>query len=358
MHTIDQGFSKFLVAGRNRAVRPRTPPTTALLIGCFASTLFSAPVEAAATCSTALGAMNFGTIDVLANVAVFATETVTVTCSGWGSTQTVLVCLGEGWDTAGGDLNNGRWLNAGGSYNLTETTYQDSGYSSIWGAPWDVNTSTVAYQLIVTTDVSGAATANFTGYGSIPSGNTTAPPGTYTSSATDIRTLSHVKSGSGDICTAIAPATYPTGRKNLTGTLSATINAACNISAAALDFGSSSSFISLNIDAAATITAQCTNTTPYSIGLDYGTNASGSQNRMRRGATSNYITYGLFTDSARSQAWTTTSSATSCTGGASTCTLGTGTGSSQNITVYGRVPPQTVPAIGLFTDSVVVTITF
>jgi spore coat protein U-like protein len=358
MRIIDQGFSKFLVAGRNRAVRPRTPPTTALLIGCFASTLFGAPVEAAGNCSTSLGAMNFGTIAVLTNVSFYATETATVTCSGYGNTQTVLVCMGEGWDTTGGDLNNGRWLNAGGSYNLTETTYQDAGYSSIWGAPWDVNTSTVAYQLIVTTNASGTATANFTGYGSIPPGNTTAPPGTYTSSATEVRTLSHVQSGGGDICTAIAPATYNTGLKSLTGTLSATINATCNISTAALNFGSSPSFVSLNIDAAATITAQCTNTTPYSIGLDVGTNASGSQNRMRLGATSNYITYGLFTDSARSQAWTTTSSATSCTGGASTCTLGTGTGSSQNITVYGRVPPQSVPAIGFFTDSVVVTITF
>jgi spore coat protein U-like protein len=79
---------------------------------------------------------------------------------------------------------------------------------------------------------------------------------------------------------------------------------------------------------------------------------------VRLGATSNYVSYGLFTDSARSHAWTTSTSTTSCTGGASTCVLGTGTGSNQTITVYGRIPAQTAPAIGSFTDTVTVTVTY
>ena len=137
----------------------------------------------------------------------------------------------------------------------------------------------------------------------------------------------------------------------------ATVVAQCNISTTALNFGTTSSLPS-NVDSTATITAQCNNSLPYSIGLGNGTNASGSQRRMRLGATTGYLNYGLYTDSARSSSWTTSTATTSCTGGANTCLLGTGTGSNQSITVYGRVPPQTVPAIGTFTDTVVVTITF
>jgi spore coat protein U-like protein len=103
---------------------------------------------------------------------------------------------------------------------------------------------------------------------------------------------------------------------------------------------------------------QCTNTTPYSIGLNNGINASGSQRRVQVGATGNYLNYGLYTDAAYSNAWVATTSATSCTAGVSTCSLGTGTGSNQNITVYGRIPPQTAPIVGTFTDTVVVTVTF
>jgi spore coat protein U-like protein len=76
------------------------------------------------------------------------------------------------------------------------------------------------------------------------------------------------------------------------------------------------------------------------------------------GAAGQYVSYGLYTDSGYSQAWTTTTSTTSCTGGANTCDLGTGTGSNQGVTVYGQVPPQSAPAVGTYTDTVVVTVTF
>lgn len=325
----------------------------ALVVATF---LFAQRAEAA--CSATLGAMNFGTIDVLANAPVYATETVSVTCSGFGASQTILVCLGEGWASDGGDLNNGRYLNAGGAYNLTEVTYQDSGHTSIWGAPWDVGSSTVAYQLIVVTNGSGNASGSFTGYGSIGAGNTAAPPGSYTTDLTDVHILSHVKSGAGDVCTAIAPNSYLGGIQTKSGTLSATIAAACSLSTTTLNFGSAGTSIASNIDSTATITAQCTSTTPYSIGMNDGTNASGSQNRMRLGATSNYVNYELYTDNARTKAWATTTSTSSCTGGTSTCILGTGTGSNQSVTIYGRVPPQTAPAAGTFSDTVVITATY
>jgi spore coat protein U-like protein len=38
--------------------------------------------------------------------------------------------------------------------------------------------------------------------------------------------------------------------------------------------------------------------------------------------------------------------------------LGTGTGASQTITVYGKVPTQTTPVAGTYADSVIVTLTY
>ncbi len=79
---------------------------------------------------------------------------------------------------------------------------------------------------------------------------------------------------------------------------------------------------------------------------------------MQLGTTGNYINYNLYTNSGYSDAWSATTSTTSCTSGASTCDLGTGTGSNQNYTVYGQVPPQTAPSSGTYSDTVVVTVTF
>ena len=73
---------------------------------------------------------------------------------------------------------------------------------------------------------------------------------------------------------------------------------------------------------------------------------------------SNYLNYNLYTDSGYSHLWTTTTSTTSCTGGTNTCVLGTGTGLNQNVTIYGQVPAQTAPAVGTYSDTVVVTVTF
>nr|WP_281033880.1 spore coat protein U domain-containing protein [Mesorhizobium sp. M4B.F.Ca.ET.049.02.1.2] len=36
----------------------------------------------------------------------------------------------------------------------------------------------------------------------------------------------------------------------------------------------------------------------------------------------------------------------------------TGVGTAQNLTVYGRVPPQTTPSPGVYTDTVIVTVTY
>jgi spore coat protein U-like protein len=91
--------------------------------------------------------------------------------------------------------------------------------------------------------------------------------------------------------------------------------------------------------------------------MDNGVNFSATR-RMQQGASGNFIGYGIYTDSARTNLWTTASSSTTCTA-ANSCFLGTGNGSAQSITVYGRVPALgTGPAPGVYTDTVTMTVTY
>lgn len=135
-----------------------------------------------------------------------------------------------------------------------------------------------------------------------------------------------------------------------TFTVSVTLAATCTInSASALNFGNQG-ILSANVDQTSTIQVTCTNTTPYNIGLDAGT-GTGATVATRKltsgGATVNYT---LYSDSGRTTVWGNTI-------GTNTVAA-TGNGTGQNYTVYGRVPSQTTPAPGTYTDTITVTVTY
>jgi spore coat protein U-like protein len=135
-----------------------------------------------------------------------------------------------------------------------------------------------------------------------------------------------------------------------TFTVQITITTSCVInSAGTLNFGSQG-VLAANVDQTSTIQVQCTNTTPYTVGIDAGASsgATVTTRKMTNGA--NTISYSLFRDAARTQNWGTTI-------GTDTV-AGTGSGAAQNITVYGRVPTQTTPAAAVYTDTVTVTVTY
>lgn len=317
--------------------------------------LWLAPAANALTCSVGGASGSYGAVDILSGSTVTTTTTFNVSCSG-SANQTAGLCvqLGQGSPNSNTSI---RYLGVGGAgtNTITHEIFSDSAMTVIWGA-WGYNsvaayaTSGVAFNLSL--GPTGNASHTFTVYGRLNGGQQTAIPGSYSwTTATP-----NVSYQSGSTTCASAPSSSVNAGSGAT-TWTATISANCNIGVSTMNFGSVSS-ISANIDSTATITAQCTNTTPYSIGLNNGANASGSQNRMRLGATTNYINYEIYTDSARTHLWSTTTSTTSCTGGTSTCVLATGTGSNQTVTIYGRVPAQSLPAAGTFTDTVVVTVTF
>lgn len=129
--------------------------------------------------------------------------------------------------------------------------------------------------------------------------------------------------------------------------VSATVQAACSISANPLAFGT---YSASQVDASTTLSVSCTNTTTYNVGLDAGggTGATVANRKMING--SQTLGYGIYSDSSRSTVW-------GATVGTNTV-AGTGTGSAQTLNVYGRIPAGQLPPPGAYTDTVTATITY
>ncbi len=142
-----------------------------------------------------------------------------------------------------------------------------------------------------------------------------------------------------------AEAATATGSFNVQVTIAAT----CVVTSATnLDFGTQG-VLAANVDQTSTINVTCTNTTPYNIGLDKGLNGSSVTTRQMK-AGSALINYSLFSDSGRTTNWGNTV-------GTDTVAA-TGNGSAQPFTVYGRIPAQTSPAAGTYTDTITITVTY
>lgn len=136
------------------------------------------------------------------------------------------------------------------------------------------------------------------------------------------------------------------------------ITASCTINAATLTFPSTAgtALTSTAITGSTTVQVNCTNNSPYSIGMGQGANYASGSNQLASGGYS--LPYGLYVDAAYTLPWTTGASSTTCTT-TNDCYLGTGNGSAQNISIYGKVPTvATAPAAGTYSDTVTMTITF
>jgi spore coat protein U-like protein len=121
------------------------------------------------------------------------------------------------------------------------------------------------------------------------------------------------------------------------------------VSTNTLNFGTQN-ILTANVDVQANFSVQCTNTTPYNIGLNAGSTAGGTiaTRLMTSGAAT--VQYRMYSDAARTVNWGNTVGTDTVSG--------TGNGSAQALTVYGRVPVQATPAPATYNDTVTVTITY
>lgn len=152
---------------------------------------------------------------------------------------------------------------------------------------------------------------------------------------------------------AAAPVTALTATANLSVT--ATVSNNCAISTAAVAFGAYDPIVThaaTPLDATGTVTITCTQGTSRTVGLNLGSNATGSTRRMVSGGT-NYLTYELYKEAGRTNIWGNS--------GADLVTPATDPAASNapvDLTVYGRVPAAQNVVAGNYADTVVATVTF
>jgi len=131
-------------------------------------------------------------------------------------------------------------------------------------------------------------------------------------------------------------------------TVSSMVAAICTVSAGTLGFGSYSGTAA---NATASVSVNCTGSAPYSVAMGGGNNQSGSLRRMV-GPAGNFLSYQLYSDSARVVPWGDDG------GQLGSRVAGTGSGSAQSLTVYGRIPAGQFPGPGSYSDSVIVTVDY
>ncbi len=128
------------------------------------------------------------------------------------------------------------------------------------------------------------------------------------------------------------------------------IQASCQIlSPSNLSFGTTGAMVA-NVDATSTFQVQCTNTTPYNVGLNGGTTSGGTVATRKMTSGSATVDYHMYSDAARTTNWGNTVGVDTISG--------TGSGSAQSFTIYGRAPAQTTPAPATYTDTVTITVTY
>lgn len=150
---------------------------------------------------------------------------------------------------------------------------------------------------------------------------------------------------------AAAPVMAATATSNFNVTL--TVQKACTVSASNLAFGTHDFTESANIDNTSTLSVKCTNKTPYTVGLNAGT-TTGNTDTARKmagltGGNTDTVAYTLYNDSGRTTNWGATTGAMT----------GTGNGTTQSLTVYGRVAPSALNvAADNYQDVVTATVTY
>ena len=317
---------------------------------CFAvlGVLFlSASSAAAQTCTVTSANGAYGNVDILSGTASPTTSSFTIACTGTAG-RTIRACVefGAGTNVGGSTTQRSLINNANSALGLNHEIYSDPARTTVYGSWGSFITAYAAAgkQVDLLIPVSGSVSSVQTAYGRTLAGQQSVIPGSFTWN-TGSPALRYAYAAAVNCPIAGGATTSAAGRSNWT----AVINANCLIAATTVDFGSNG-ILAANVDAAGSLSVQCTNTTPYvvSLGLGTGTGVTlPTARKMTKGAET--VTYGIYSDTARSVAWGT---------GAGQTVSGTGTGNAASIPVYGRIPRQTTPSAGVYNDTVVVTVTY
>lgn len=311
---------------------------SAIAAGCLALSASAL----AQTCSVGTPTLAFAAFSPISGFALSATGTIPVSCN-WPvltGNPNVKLCLA---------LNVTQPLtltNAGNAINFG--LFTDPAYSTAWGS----GTSNVISLTMARPLLGGTVTQNVNFYGRIAASQTTVPTSgssntvytrTFASTDTSLQYASYAALSPAPAC-----GTAMTAAPGSPFTANVTVINNCTIAAANITFATQSTLAN-PVTSSGQLTVQCTKNDAYRVSLSGGLLGTVTSRTMS-GLTSS-IGYQLYLDSGYATIWGDGTSGTSQL-------TGTGTGLVQAIPIYARVPPQSTPAPGVYTDTVTATIQF
>jgi len=324
---------------------PRLRSRHALAMLLLAAGSFFGPSAHAAGCFLpGSAAVDFGAIS--PDRPTDSRGSITLTCQGDAAPSYVRYCvyLPDGAPLPGIDP---RLMTNYNGAQMRYDLYSDSTLKKIIGPPpagggFPVYTGTL--------DVPGGyaqATVNIPLYGSVPAGQSLPATQAFESQIANSVVTWSLRTGSYPLACDGGPLT----QSNTTYLhVKATVGSGCRITLATdLDFGSAAS-LAVKHDQTSTLLVRCPLSTRWTMGLDNGINASSGTRRMSNGS-GQYVAYELYQDMLHRQRWGNT-------GIELASGTGAGESSPSSSTVYGRIPPQVTAPPGVYSDTVIVTLTY
>jgi spore coat protein U-like protein len=207
---------------------------------------------------------------------------------------------------------------------------------------WGSSASGHPPEPIIVPPFSGTSSGPAVIYGRVFGGQPTASPAVYETTFSDVTVL--YSQTTNTTCADMSGSTAPSP----TFTVQATIPKDCRVTPEPVSFGTRG-VLDGDVDATGAVNVTCTADTDYAIRLDGGRAEAATPNARKMSKGDETITYGLYKSATRDDPWGDTED---------TIIRGTGSGTNQLHTVYGRVPPQATPSPGTYTDTVVVTVDY
>lgn len=300
--------------------------------------------RAETSCYITATSLDFGMVDTTLNAPTATTGALTATCTGdAGASVDVCVDLGAGIGGIAADGTTRYLLN--NSNRLSFDLYRDAARTQRWASAYGSAGPGDPIEIVVTLGANGTGSASSVFWAAVAGGQGNALSGRYSTMFFGADLIARYTAGGAGGCSG----TEAIGSASGFMRVDATVAPRCTVNATALDFGEVG-ILDRNIDSTNALYVSCTSGTFYAILLDNGQGGAidPARRAMRSGASR--VSYGLYTNSARTVPWGD--------GSRGSVQAGIGTGATQQYTVYGRVPPQAAPAAGTYSDTIVVTVMY
>ncbi|MDO5758798.1 MAG: spore coat U domain-containing protein [Rhodobacterales bacterium] len=273
----------------------------------------------------------FGSVNTLTSGSSNGTANLNIySCHATVTTLNGTISAGNG---SGGSNGTFRQMKNGTS-SLNFQLYSDSARTNVFGsATGNMGGAPITFKR----NLSGPGESmTIPVYGRIIGNQSSVPPGSYTST---VMMSVRYRSCSGCVWRD------ETFEFNVT----ATVEKGCSVSATDIDFGSQGGLASA-VDANGRLNVLCTPGTDFQISLNNGQNGTAANDRKMRSAAGGTVRYNLYRDPGHTALWGSTLSTDTL--------MSTGKGTTDTHTVYGQVPVQSTPPAGVYTDTIIVTLTY